>query len=206
MTDNATGATQTAGSAPQAGDATSKNSPSAVVHTTTEKSESKMYDEHYVKSLVEENIKWRKRANDDRDSITKIQEETKKLIEESQSKSKQYVENLKQISDERIKKAEIKAIAVEMGLKKMDYLKLADFSSVTISEDGEVVGVREILESFKQNEPEFFKMLTTTNANLTNTSATPTLSEELKAKRSSILAMSKEEFAKAQSDFLRSCR
>lgn len=177
----------------------------AVIEVKTE-SQGKVYDEHYVKSLVDENIKWRKRATENRDVTEKVQEATKKMIEELELRSKEQINTLRSLSDERLKKAEIKSIALEMGLKKTDYLKLADFSNVSVSEDGEVIGAKESLENFKQSEPDFFKTITTTNTSLTNQKPSDSFTEEQKAQRQKVLGMTPEEYRKSEAEFLASLR
>lgn len=177
---------------------------SHAVNEVKTESQGKVYDEHYVKSLVDENIKWRKRATENRDVTEKVQEATKKMIEELELRSKEQINTLRSLSDERLKKAEIKSIALEMGLKKTDYLKLADFSNVSVSEDGEVIGAKEALENFKQNEPDFFKTITTTNTSLTNQKPSDSFTEEQKAQRQKVLGMTPEEYRKSEAEFLAS--
>lgn len=61
-----------------------------------------------------------------------------------------------QAANDRIIRAELKAEAVKAGMVDLDGLKLADLSSVTIGEDGNVTGATELLAKLKEGKPYLF--------------------------------------------------
>ena len=60
-------------------------------------------------------------------------------------------------ADQRVIRAELKAVAVEAGMVDLDGLKLADLSTVKLDKDGEVVGAKEMMAALKKSKPYLFK-------------------------------------------------
>lgn len=157
----------------------------------------------YLEQLKKENAKWRLRAKENQVYEKKFKESEAKLNEvasQAELAMKQVVE-IKTTAERRMIDAELRALATEFGLKKMDYLKLADRSSVKIDENGDVIGAREMIEGLKNSEPELFKLPTTTNINhnIRNSST-----EKVKEKK--VLALSAVDYEKEEQAFLRGLR
>lgn len=60
--------------------------------------------------------------------------------------------------------SEVKALAVSEGLSDLDLLQLVDTKSLTISENGEIVGAKEAIAEFKSKKPAFFSQPKKTNS------------------------------------------
>lgn len=116
----------------------------------------------YISSLKDENVKWRQRAKDNKQTVDELQ----KTVQEKAEFALQQIKNMQDLSDRRIIEAELKVASSELGLKKREYVKLADMSNVKILEDGSVAGVRESLVELKKKDPDLFQTATTTNANI----------------------------------------
>ncbi|WP_076956960.1 phage scaffolding protein [Teichococcus deserti] len=54
-------------------------------------------------------------------------------------------------------RAEVKALAIKAGMHDLDGLKLADFSSIKLNDEGEVVGAQEVIESLKASKGYLFE-------------------------------------------------
>lgn len=89
-----------------------------------------------------EQQKWRARAKENARQV----EEAKKLAEEAAKKAYEVQEK----ANKRLINAELKVVAAKYGLKNIETAKLADFSNVSISEEGEVSGVEEAIQSLKE--------------------------------------------------------
>lgn len=57
--------------------------------------------------------------------------------------------------------AELKSLATGAGLIDLDWLKLADLSTVRVNEGGEVEGATELLQALKQAKPYLFGAVST---------------------------------------------
>lgn len=157
-------------------------------------SDDKKYGEKYVKKLRNENIKWKQRAAENKEALDRAKE-----AEEKAQKTYQEISEIRQIADKRLITAEIKAVAVEMGLKNIRYAALADMEKVKVLDSGEVQGVREALDALKTSDPDLFKMATSTNKYLTSESTNDTVS-----KRISLKNLSEKEYQERRRDFVRS--
>ncbi len=65
--------------------------------------------------------------------------------------------------DERFVLAELRAAAIRAGMLDLDGLKLADLSSVTLSEAGEVAGAEALLDALKSTKPYLFRNVSTSS-------------------------------------------
>lgn len=129
---------------------------------SVENPELKKYIESLAKDNVKfkgESIKWRQRAGENQ----KIAEESKRVAEQKADSALKLIQKTQELSDKRIVEAEIRLISSELGLKKKEYIRLADMSNVKIEDDGTVFGVRESLSALKQADPDLFSYTKTTN-------------------------------------------
>lgn len=111
------------------------------------------FSREYVHELREENKNWRVKAQEAEKMLETTKSETATKLAESQK----AIETTTKASQDRIIRAELKATAIAAGMVDLDFLKLADLSQVTLSEDGEVKGADEMIEALKKNKPHFFQ-------------------------------------------------
>ena len=136
------------------------------------KNEPKQYDEDYVKRLREENKSAREKADalaKERDELAKFKSEkeaaelaAEKKWQELAEKTKAEAAESSKAAEERVQKAlnavklaEAKALAIKEGIKDVDDVKLLDLSKVTV-EDGEVIGLDEVIAAAKEKKPHWF--------------------------------------------------
>jgi hypothetical protein len=123
-----------------------------------------------VENLKDSDIKWRAKYKE-----TKSEYETIKIKSESQEKAFQekFSTLEKQMQDVESKRinAELKTAAVLEGLNDLDLIKLMDTSNVKI-ENGEVVGIKEVVSAFKEKKPTYFgtqkKLNSSTNSDISS--------------------------------------
>jgi hypothetical protein len=109
-----------------------------------------------------------------REYVQELRAENKKRRVEN----KKLEEKLNRIEDtavRRVIRSELKAAAIEAGIVELDALKLVDLSEVKVTEDGDVVGIKEALSKAKEDKPYLFKeKKTSTTANF----STPPVDDE----------------------------
>lgn len=116
-------------------------------------SDEKTFSAPYVRELREENKSYRLKSQELENQLKTAREEAelaKKQIEETSAK-------LSQSANERVIKAELKALAIAEGMHDLDGLKLADLSGVKLDENGNVVGGAELMAKLKESKPYLFK-------------------------------------------------
>ena len=86
------------------------------------------------------------------DAVAKIKQEGDEVLTKTQ-----------QQANERIMRAELKAAALKAGMVDLDGLKLADLSQVKLTEDGDVDGADELMETLKKSKPYLFGVKTDTS-------------------------------------------
>lgn len=64
----------------------------------------------------------------------------------------------------RVLRAELRSAAIRAGILDLDALRLADTSTVSVSDDGELQGVDDVVSSLKQHKPYLFGAGAETNA------------------------------------------
>lgn len=153
------------------------------------------FSREYVHELREENKSWRVKAQD----LEKQMESTKSESASKLAESAKAVESAKKSADERILRAELKASAIKSGMIDLEFLKLVDMSEVSLSEDGEVKGAEELMESLKKNKPHFFQE----NKSSSSTHKTP---EKKSDQPKSAKEMTAEEYAKEKARLTKSRR
>lgn len=145
------------------------------------------FSREYVHELREENKGWRLKASNAEKAAAEAAEAAKKLEE----KTKADIENATKAANDRIVRAELKAIAIKAGMIDLDVLKLVDLSKVTLNDDGSVEGADALIEDMKKNKPHFFK-----EASDTSTPGKPPSSKTPEAKKAT--EMTDEEYAAAR--------
>lgn len=105
---------------------------------------------------------------------------TKEELEDLRAKAEQEQTSLKQTIDTTLKErvrveeklidAKLEAVAVSAGITDLDLVKLIDKSGLKLTETGEISGLQEAVQAFKQAKPNFFgaekKVSSSTNAPL----------------------------------------
>ena len=121
------------------------------------------FSREYVHELREENKAQRLKATENEQKATaaaeaaaKAREEADKAKTDAEAAAQQKIDEANKASDERVVRAEIKALAIAAGIKNIEYLKLADVSAVTLDANGNVVGADAIIEAMKKNMPDLF--------------------------------------------------
>ncbi|HNC11726.1 MAG TPA: hypothetical protein PLF59_08135 [Cyclobacteriaceae bacterium] len=153
-----------------------------------------------IKKLREEAKRWRLRAKENKAAVAKAAEAEKRLVDaENKAQSAlAEVQKIQTISDKRIIEAEVRSLAAEFGLRKIEYARLGSgFEKLKVREDGSVEGAREMFEKLKQSDPELFKGVTTTNTNFQGNVKGVDKPEK------KVLNMNKEDYAKAEAQFLK---
>ncbi len=108
---------------------------------------------------------------------------------------------MRALSERRIIESELKALASEFGLKKMEYVKLGEgFEKLKVSESGDVIGAREMLQKLKTSDPDLFRAATTTNTQFQQHTKTVDKQEK------KVLNMKDQDYISAKKAFLRSAR
>ncbi|HEX8894460.1 MAG TPA: hypothetical protein VF783_14110 [Terriglobales bacterium] len=114
----------------------------------------------HARELRRENASLREKtkAIDEAAAQAKIDEAVKKAVEAQEAKTKGILDAEREASNRRIINAEVKAVAVSLGLQDVDAIKLIDTSTLKVDEaTGEVAGVTELLATFKTAKPYLFK-------------------------------------------------
>ena len=110
------------------------------------------FSHEYVRELREEAKKWRLQHDE---AIGKA-----KAAEEAAAKAKTDAEAAstahKTAADERVIRAELKALAIKAGMVDIDGLKLADLSTVKLNDKGEVEGADALIDGLKKAKPYLF--------------------------------------------------
>lgn len=111
----------------------------------TETSVKEMFSREYVAELRTESEAWQKKHQKALAELNKIKQETQAQLTQTQQNAR-----------ERIIRAELKALAMNAGLRDLDGLKLADLSAVTLKDDGALDGAADMLAALKEAKPYLF--------------------------------------------------
>jgi hypothetical protein len=128
--------------------------------TAPAKPEPQTFSHEYVKELRAENASYRTRAQEAAAKAEAAEAAAKKAGEEAEAKAVAR----EQAANDRVIRAELKALAVAAGMVDMDGLKLADLSKVKLNDAGEVEGATELMTALKEAKPYLFKDSTTTSS------------------------------------------
>jgi hypothetical protein len=156
-----------------------------------------VFSREYVTELRGENASYRTRAIDaerkaqEADArATKAAEEAEARVKKATEEADAKVKETHTASEQRVIRAELKAVAIKAGMVDLDGLKLADLSTIKIDDKGEVVGAEDLMKALKESKPYLFTAATSSSSSGTPPpkgkpapfdarTATP---EELKAK------------------------
>lgn len=161
------------------------------------KPEPQTFSREYVHELREENKSVRVKAKAD----TEAAEKRATDAAAAEKAAKDAATAAKTAADDRILRAELKAVAIKAGMVDVDGLKLADLTKVKLNDKGEVEGGEALIEDLKKNKPYLF------GQDGTNTSAaggSPKPADAGAGKKAT--EMTKEEYDKAKGDLLKSTR
>lgn len=123
------------------------------------------FSREYVSELRNENKSFRLKAQELEAKAKESEEAATKAATEADAK----VSANTQAANDRILRAELKAVALKAGMVDLDGLKLADLSKVKLNDEGEVEGAEALMTAMKESKPYLFGATSTT----TQTQETP---------------------------------
>ena len=151
-----------------------------------------VFSREYVTELRNENKGYRLKATEMEGKAREAAEALTNATADADGK----VTAAQQTANERILRAELKTVALKAGMVDLDGLKLADLSTVKLTDAGEVEGAEALMTLLKEKKPYLFAAASTTTQ--TNTPPTPkdlankdarTLSsEDYKAQKAALIA------------------
>ena len=150
------------------------------------------FSREYVQELRHENASYRTKAAEEARKSAEADERVKQVQLEADTK----VTAATTSANERIIRAELKAAALKAGMVDMDGLKLADLSTIKLSEAGEVEGAEKLMEEMKKAKPYLFGTTTTT----TSTQSAPRAAD---SKQKLATEMTAEEYAEQRANIRR---
>lgn len=118
-----------------------------------EQTEKETFSREYVREIREEAKSYRLKNQEYEAQLKQFQQE----LETAKKSAEESVTKLSQSANERIIRAELKALAISEGMHDLDGLKLADLSSVKLDEQGNVVGGAEMMKALKESKPYLFQ-------------------------------------------------
>jgi hypothetical protein len=132
------------------------------------------FSREYVQELRQENASYRTRAieaerkaQEAADSAKKAQDEAEARVKKASDDADAKVKETHTAAEQRIIRAELKAVAIKEGMVDLDGLKLADLSKITLDDKGEVVGAEDLMKALKESKPYLFKEATSTSSTST---------------------------------------
>jgi hypothetical protein len=114
--------------------------------------EPETFSKDYVRELRAENKGWRLKAQEQEAVAKSAKEAADKAAAEAQT----TVAEANSKAEQRIIRAELKALAIKAGIVDLDGLKLVDLASVKLNEQGEVEGADALIEGLKKAKPYLF--------------------------------------------------
>ena len=144
------------------------------------------FSKDYVRELRAENKGWRLKASEQEMAAKAAAEVAKKAVDDAQAVIAEHAAK----ADQRIIRAELKALAVKAGIVDLDGLKLVELGDVKLDDRGEVVGADALIDALKKAKPYLFA------APSSSSTATPPGKEPPAAKKAT--DMTKEEYADAR--------
>lgn len=151
-----------------------------------EPKEPETFSKDYVRELRAENKGWRLKAQESETKAKAAEEAAMKAKEEADAR----IADTSKQAEQRIIRAELKALAVKAGIVDVDGLKLVDLSGVKLDDKGDVEGAEALIDSLKKAKPYLF-------AAPASTSTAPPPSKEAPAEKKAT-EMNKEEYAAAK--------
>lgn len=114
--------------------------------------EPETFSKDYVRELRAENKGWRLKAQEQETAARTAKEAADKATADAQT----AITEANTKAEQRIIRAELKALAVKAGIVDLDGLKLVDLTSIKLNEQGEVEGADALIEGLKQAKPYLF--------------------------------------------------
>lgn len=148
--------------------------------------EPETFSKEYVRELRNENKNWRLKADEHAKRAEAAEAAAKKAGEDAQA----AITDSNTKAEQRIIRAELKALATKAGIIDLDGLKLVDLAGIKLNEQGEVEGADALIESLKKAKPYLF------GAPASSSTATPPSKEPPAQKKAT--EMTPEEYAAAR--------
>lgn len=127
------------------------------------------FSHEYVRELREENKKWRLQHEEATGKVKAAEDAAAQAKKDADAASATH----KTAADERVIRAELKAVAIKAGMVDIDGLKLADLTTVKLDDKGEVQGADELIEALKKAKPYLFGNAQSSSTPNTPPSGTP---------------------------------
>jgi hypothetical protein len=108
-----------------------------------------------VHALREENKKWRLKYKEKNTELESFKADTDTKLKTA-NETAEMTARQKAVFEKKYINAELKAKAIAAGIKDVDLVKLIDISSLDLSEEGEVNGLDDAINAFKEQKPAFF--------------------------------------------------
>lgn len=99
-------------------------------------------------------------AKNEREGREKAEQERDEAVNNGKKAVEQEAEKFKPVKEKlegRILQSELKAAAVEAGLKDLDLLPLIKRDAIKLDDEGNPTGIEDAIKAFKEAKPEYFK-------------------------------------------------
>lgn len=156
---------------------------------------SESFSREYVTELREENRSYRLRAQEAELKARAAEETALKAKAEAEAAAESRIKETVSLADQRIIRAELKALAVKEGLIDLDDLKLINLNGISLDENGEVQGAEELMKQFRAGKPHKFGQ-----GNTSNPSPAP---KPNAGSRKSAMEMTDEEYRREREKFMK---
>lgn len=128
------------------------------------------FSREYVSELREENKSWRLKISERDTELSTL----KAKVAELESGSKDALTKAEQAANDRVLRAELKAVAAKHGAVDVaDALKVLDLSGVKLDADGNLTGADELFEAAKKAKPYLFGTTSTSSTQKTPPAGDP---------------------------------
>ena len=118
------------------------------------------FSREYVHELREENKAARVAKIEAEGKVKAADELAAKHLSDAEAK----VKTIEATANEKVLRAELRALAREAGILDLDDLKLMDVSGLKVDDEGNVTGADALIKAFKEAKPYKFKELSSTSA------------------------------------------
>lgn len=139
-------------------------------------------------------IRWRNKFKNSEEKL-RASETRAMELEKTLHSEIERISNSQRIAEAKRIEAEIKAAAVSEGMQDLDLIKVMDLSKVKVNEEGDIIGVNELVSAFKASKPQYFEREKKINSSLNI--AIPGNEDK---KKVNYLDMSNEEFRKTHAN------
>lgn len=126
--------------------------PSPTPTPTPSPSGPETFSREYVTELRNENKAWRLKHDEATGKVTTAEAAAAKAAQDA----KDATTAAQSAADQRVIRAELKAVAIKAGMVDIDGLKLADLSTIKLNDKGEVEGADALIEALKKSKPYLF--------------------------------------------------